>query len=178
MCVPDADAPDAFSDQALSLRKETHKTIKGVTEGIEAFRFNSSVARLYELVNALSGFKPAEGDPGDAFAVREAAEALVKLSAPMIPHLAEEAWAAIGNDSLIVNEAWPQADDSLLVEDTMTLPVQVNGKKRDELTIARDADKTAIEQAALALDKVTKALDGKPVRKVIVVPGRIVNIVG
>jgi leucyl-tRNA synthetase len=96
----------------------------------------------------------------------------------MIPHLAEEAWAAIGNDSLIVNEAWPLADDSLLVEDTMTLPVQVNGKKRDELTIARDADKAAIEQAALALDKVTKALDGKPVRKVIVVPGRIVNIVG
>jgi len=178
MCVPNADAPDAFSDQALSLRKETHKTIKGVTEGIEAFRFNSSVARLYELVNALSGFKPAEGYPGDAFAVREAAEALVKLSAPMIPHLAEEAWAAIGNDSLIVNEAWPQADDSLLVEDTMTLPVQVNGKKRDELAIARDADKAAIEQAALALDKVIKALDGKPVRKVIVVPGRIVNIVG
>ena len=135
-----------------------------------------SVMQLKHLREGTLVFR--EGDPGDAFAVREAAEALVKLSAPMIPHLAEEAWAAIGNDSLIVNEAWPQADDSLLVEDIMTLPVQVNGKKRDELTIARDADKTAIEQAALALDKVTKALDGKPVRKVIVVPGRIVNIVG
>jgi leucyl-tRNA synthetase len=171
-------APDAVSDQASGLRKETHKTIKGVTEGIESFRFNSAVARLYELVNALSAFKPMTDNAADAFALREAAEALIKLSAPMIPHLAEEAWAVIGNDSLIVNEAWPTADDSLLIEDTVTLPVQVNGKKRDELTIARDADQPTIEAAALALDKITKALDGKPVRKVIVVPGRIVNIVG
>lgn len=178
MCAAGSAAPNEFSDAAAALRKETHKVIQGVTEGIESFRFNSAVARLYELVNTLSGFKPNGDAAGDAFALREAGEALIKLAAPMIPHLAEEAWASLGNDSLVVNEAWPQADPTLLVEESVTLAVQVNGKRRDELTVARDADQPTIENAALALDKVQKALDGKQVRKIIVVPGRIVNIVG
>ena len=178
MTPADAAAPDNFSDAASALRKETHKAIQGVTEGIDSFRFNSAVARLYELVNALSAFKAEAGNAGDGFAAREASEALVKLAAPMIPHLAEEAWAALGHDTLVVNLPWPKADETLLVEDSVTLAVQVNGKRRDELTVARDADQPTIEKAALALEKVQKALGGKDVRKVIVVPGRIVNIVG
>ncbi len=178
MTPPGTDLPNDLSASALALRKETHKTIQGVTEGIENFRFNSAVARLYELVNALVAFKPEAANAGDGFAAREASEALVKLAAPMIPHLAEEAWAVLGNSSLVVDEPWPDANTSLLVEDTVTLAVQVNGKRRDELTVARDADAPSIEAAALALEKVQKALDGKPVRKVIVVPGRIVNVVG
>jgi len=171
-------APNDISDAALALRKETHKAIQGVTEGIETFRFNSAVARLYELVNALSAFKADASNAGDGFAVREASEALVQLSAPMIPHLAEEAWEALGHETLVVDLPWPTADEALLVEDSVTLAVQVNGKRRDELTVARNADQPSIEAAALALDKVQKALGGKEVRKVIVVPGRIVNIVG
>ncbi|GAA6156018.1 leucine--tRNA ligase [Pyruvatibacter sp. HU-CL02332] len=178
MPAPETPAPSDFSDAALVLRKETHKAIQGVTDGIDSFRFNSAVARLYELVNALSGFKIDADNAGDGFAVREASETLVQLAAPMIPHLAEEAWATLGHETLVVDLPWPQADDALLVEDSVTLAVQVNGKRRDELTVARDADQPTIEKAALALDKVQKALDGKQVRKVIVVPGRIVNIVG
>jgi len=171
-------APNDMSDAAQSLRKETHKAIQGVTEGIETFRFNSAVARLYELVNALSGFKTSAGNAGEGFAAREAAEALIQLSAPMIPHLAEEAWSALGHETMVVDQPWPGADETLLVEDSVTLAVQVNGKRRDELTVARDADQPTIEKSALALEKVQKALDGKEVRKIIVVPGRIVNIVG
>ncbi|MEO0961199.1 MAG: class I tRNA ligase family protein, partial [Pseudomonadota bacterium] len=178
MPAPGTPAPADFSDAALALRKETHKAIQGVTEGIDSFRFNSAVARLYELVNALSGFKVNASNAGDGFAAREASETLVQLSAPMIPHLAEEAWATLGHENLVVDLPWLKADETLLVEDSVTLAVQVNGKRRDELTVARDADQPSIEQAALALDKVQKALDGKEVRKVIVVPGRIVNIVG
>ncbi len=178
MPAPGTPAPSDFSDAAVALRKETHKAIQGVTDGIDTFRFNSAVARLYELVNALSGLKVEPGNAGDGFAVREASETLVLLSAPLMPHLAEEAWATLGHETLVVDQPWPQADDTLLVEDSVTLAVQVNGKRRDELTVARDADQPTIEQAALALDKVQKALDGKEVRKVIVVPGRIVNIVG
>ncbi len=174
----DAPTPNDFDDHAMALRKETHKAIQGVTEGIESFRFNSAVARLYELVNALVAFKPRSGNSADGFALREASEALVRLAAPMIPHLAEEAWAQLGHSELLVNTPWPEADTALLVEDTVTLAVQVNGKRRDELTVARDADQPSIEQAALALEKVQKALDGKQVRKIIVVPGRIVNVVG
>jgi len=184
----DAKMPDAFSAQAHALRKETHNAIAGVTDGIETFRFNSVVARLYELVNALSAFTPEPnptntgptnaGATGDGAAVREASEMLVRLAAPMLPHLAEEAWAALGHDTLIVNMPWPEADPALLVEETVTLAVQVNGKRRDELTVARDADRASIETAALALAKVQKALAGNAVRKVIVVPGRIVNVVG
>jgi len=178
MPAPGSTAPSEMSDAALNLRKETHKAIQGVTEGIETFRFNSAVARLYELVNALSGFKASTGNAGDGFAAREAGEALIQLSAPMIPHLAEEAWSALGHESMVVDQPWPEADETLLVEDSVTLAVQVNGKRRDELTVARDADQPTIEKSALALDKVQKALDGKQVRKIIVVPGRIVNIVG
>src|SRR5690606_37975871 len=108
---------------------------------------------------------------------REAFDILVKLIAPMVPHLAEECWAALGHDSLVSQAPWPQIEEALLVSDTITLPVQVNGKKRADVTVPRSAPNPEIEAAVLALDAVKSALGGKPHRKIIVVPQRIVNVV-
>ena len=112
------------------------------------------------------------------WAVREAAVILVQLFAPMMPHLAEECWRVLGQPGLISEADWPQIERDLLVEDRVTLVVQVNGKKRGEVTVARDAQNPEIEAAVLALDAVKLGLGGKAVRKVIVVPMRIVNVVG
>jgi leucyl-tRNA synthetase len=109
--------------------------------------------------------------------MREAVNVLVQLFNPMMPHLAEECWAALGHDTLVAQAPWPQVERDLLVENTVTLPVQINGKKRADVTVARDAANAEIEAAVLALDAVRKALDGKPPRKVIIVPQRIVNVV-
>jgi leucyl-tRNA synthetase len=111
------------------------------------------------------------------WAMNEAVNVLVQLFAPMMPHLAEECWAMLGHDALVAEAAWPEVERDLLVEDTVTLPVQINGKKRAEVTVARDASNAEIEAAVLALDAVRKALDGKSPKKVIIVPGRIVNVV-
>jgi leucyl-tRNA synthetase len=136
---------------------------------------------MYELVNALAQplASVAEGkaDRDYVSAIREAAEILVHIIAPMTPHLAEECWKALGNDGLLADTAWPIYDEALVVENEITLPVQINGKKRADLTIARDADQTSIQQAVLALESVKAALDGKEPKKIIVVPQRIVNVV-
>ncbi len=110
-------------------------------------------------------------------ALKFAIETLVKLSNPIVPHLTETCWAHLGHDSLLVDEAWPEADKAYLTDDTVTLPIQVNGKKRGELTIAKDATKAQIEQAALSEEPIARMLDGNAPKKVIVVPGRIVNVV-
>ena len=102
---------------------------------------------------------------------------LVAMMAPMMPHLAEECWAALGHDDLVATRPWPEVDRSLLAEDTITLPVQINGRKRGELTIATDASQAEVETATLALDAVQRALDGQKPRKIVVVPKRIVNVV-
>jgi leucyl-tRNA synthetase len=183
--VPAAGAPKpaAFSAEADALRRAVHQAIAAIGENIEGLRFNVAVANVYELVNAVAtvvngqSWKAEGFDASLGWAIREALEALVLLTAPMMPHLAEECWQELGHRTLIVDAAWPVADPALLVEDSITIAVQVNGKRRDELTIARDADNATVERAALALEKVEKAIDGKPVRKVIVVPGKIVNIV-
>ena len=120
--------------------------------------------------------KPA-ATPDFAWAMREAADILVRLFHPMMPHLAEECWAALGHDTLVADEPWPEVEPALLVENTITLPVQINGKKRADVTVARDATNAEIEAAVLALDAVQRALDGKRPKKVIVVPQRIVNVV-
>ena len=109
--------------------------------------------------------------------MREAADILVRLFHPMMPHLAEECWAALGHKTLVADEPWPAVEPELLVENTITLPVQINGKKRADVTVARDAKAPEIEAAVLALDAVQRALDGKRPKKVIVVPQRIVNVV-
>ena len=112
-----------------------------------------------------------------AYALREAAELLARIAAPMVPHLAEECWAVLGYDTLLAEEPWPVPEKALLLEDTVTIAVQVNGKRRDELTIARDAAKEDIEAAALKLDNVVRAIGGRKIKKVVVVPQRIVNVV-
>jgi len=101
----------------------------------------------------------------------------VRLFNPMMPHLAEECWALLGHDTLVAQAAWPQVEDALLVEETLTLPIQINGRKRADVTVAREAGNAEIEAAVLALEAVKKALEGKPPKKVIIVPGRIVNVV-
>ncbi|KQZ80912.1 leucine--tRNA ligase [Mesorhizobium sp. Root157] len=173
-------APKAASDgDAAAVSRAAHKILKAVGEDIERLHFNKAVARLYELTNVLSPQVAAviEGKAERAGAVRQALEFLVIMIAPMMPHLAEESWHALGGKGLVAAQPWPVFDPALVVDNEIVLPVQVNGKKRGDLTIARDADQAAVEKAALALDFVQKALEGKTPRKVIVVPQRIVNVV-
>ena len=172
--------PAQFSEQALALRKAAHRALNNVTDDIARLRFNRCVAHIYEFANALSeGIGSVETAPADdlAWALREAGDILVRLFHPMMPHLAEECWATLGHKTLVATEAWPQVEGELLVENTITLPVQINGKKRADVTVPREAGKDEIEAAVLALDAVQKALDGKSPKKVIVVPQRIVNVV-
>jgi leucyl-tRNA synthetase len=166
--------PDSISDSALALRKTTHKTIKAVTADIEALHFNKAVARLYEYANAVGSKLDGEGA---AAVKREALETLVLLVGPMMPHLAEELWSQLGHETLVANTAWPVFDEALTVDNSVKLAVQVNGKVRDTIEVAKDMPKDEIEKIALANEKVIKFIDGKTIRKVIVVPGRIVNIV-
>ncbi|PKP77500.1 MAG: leucine--tRNA ligase [Alphaproteobacteria bacterium HGW-Alphaproteobacteria-3] len=170
--------PAAFGEEAMALRRAAHQALAAAGDDFDNLRFNRAVARVYELANAIAGFAPANPEGDDAkWALREALETIVQIVGPMMPHLAEECWETLGHETPLTATEWPVADKALLVEDSVTIAVQVNGKRRDELTIARDADRETVERAALALDKVEKAIDGKPVRKIIVVPGKIVNIV-
>jgi leucyl-tRNA synthetase len=195
-----AERPAGFSDEALALRKAAHRALSRVTDDIEKLHFNVCVAHIYEFANALNaiigdigaqsgasnggqtGGKPRPETAGVAppdlrWALREAVNILVQLFHPMMPHLAEECWALLGHKTLVAQAAWPQLERALLAEETLTLPVQINGKKRADVTVARDATNAEIEAAVLALDAVQKALDGKRPKKVIIVPGRIVNVV-
>jgi leucyl-tRNA synthetase len=167
---------------ALEIRRNAHKTLDRVTRALEDLRFNTAVAFIYSQTNLLDiAVREASGTAGGSAAVktalREAGDMLVKMFAPMMPHLAEECWAALGHKSLVAEASWPALDEALLVEDTVTLPVQVNGKKRADVTVARDAGATDIETAVLKLEAVRQALAGKTPKKVIVVPQRIVNVV-
>jgi leucyl-tRNA synthetase len=171
--------PDTFSAAALAVRKVAHGALAKVGEDIEKLRFNRAVAHIHEFANALQDAlaTPDAAAPDLAGAVREAAGIMVALFHPMMPHLAEECWAVLGHDGLLALEPWPQVERGLLVEDTITLPVQVNGRKRADVTIARDAGDADIETTVLALEPVRRALDGKAPRKVIIVPQRIINVV-
>ncbi|MFD1332530.1 leucine--tRNA ligase [Methylopila musalis] len=172
-------SPDAFGPAAEALRRAAHGALARVDEDIEKLRFNRCVAAAYELANALGSALAAEAAPAPdmAFALREAAEILTQIIAPFMPHLAEESWSALGHAILVAETPWPKADPALLASDVVTLPVQVNGKKRDEITVARDADAKAIEAVVRELDVIRKAIGDKPIRKIIVVPQRIVNVV-
>jgi leucyl-tRNA synthetase len=195
-----AERPARFSDEALALRKAAHRALARVTDDIEKLHFNVCVAHIYEFANALNAIigdigaqsgAPNGGQTGGnpkpeaagvappdlRWALREAVNILVQLFHPMMPHLAEECWALLGHKTLVAQAAWPQLERALLVEETLALPVQINGKKRADVTVARDATNAEIEAAVLALDAVQKALDGKRPKKVIIVPGRIVNVV-
>ena len=172
--------PATFGEQALTVRKAAHRALSAVSEDIDRLRFNRCVAHIYEFANALTeaiGGAETAPSPDFAWALREAGDILVRLFHPMMPHLAEECWAALGHKTLVSAEAWPQIEPELLVENTITLPVQINGKKRAEVTVPRDAGEAEIKAAVLALDAVKKELNGRSPKKVIVVPQRIVNVV-
>ncbi|WP_445218981.1 leucine--tRNA ligase [Bradyrhizobium sp. Pa8] len=175
-----ADRPGSFGLDATALRKAAHGALDKVTTGIERLHFNVCLAHIREFANAFSEVLQHPGQPAPdlAWAVREASQILVQLFSPMMPHLAEECWQVLGHSGLVSEADWPQIERDLLVEDSVTLVVQVNGKKRGEVTVATAAQNPEIETAVLALDAVKLALDGKPVRKVIIVPKRIVNVVG
>ncbi len=172
--------PASFGADALTLRKAAHGALDKVSSGIEKLHFNVCLAHIREFTNALADTlgRPARPAPDLVWAIREAAVILVQLFAPMMPHLAEECWGVLGQSGLVSEADWPKIERDLLVEDSVTLVVQVNGKKRGDVTVARNAQNPEIEAAVLKLDAVKQALGGKPVAKVIVVPMRIVNVVG
>jgi leucyl-tRNA synthetase len=161
------------------LRKAAHGALDKVSSGIEKLHFNVCLAHIREFTNALADVLAGETPAPDlSWAIQEAAVILVQLFAPMMPHLAEECWVVLGRSGLVSEADWPKIERDLLVEDQVTLVVQVNGKKRGDVTVAQNAENPEIEAAVLGLDAVKQALGGKPVRKVIVVPKRIVNVVG
>jgi leucyl-tRNA synthetase len=171
--------PAAFSSEAENLRRALHVALSRTGEDIERLRFNRCVAHIYEAANALQDALNKAKAPEDdlKFALNEAATILTQLIAPMMPHLAEEGWQALGHKGLVAESAWPQAEAHLLQTDTITLPIQINGKKRGDVTVSREASASDVEKAALAEESIIKALAGQAPKKVIIVPGRIVNVV-
>ena len=163
--------PAAPGEGDEDLKREMHKAIRDVTNGIESFGFNAAIAKLYAFANALSKSKASHATQSEAIMT------LAQLMSPMTPHLAEDIWHHQGGEGLIAQATWPQADDAFLVEDNVTLPIQINGKRRSEIVVAKDATKEEVEKRALADDAVTKALEGRAPKKLIVVPGRIINVV-
>jgi leucyl-tRNA synthetase len=166
---------------ARRIRKAAHSALVKVDDDLARLRFNRCVAHIYELANQLTALLASIENPDAPTDVRvallEAGKILTHLFAPMMPHLAEECWSALGESTLIAESAWPMADLSLVVDNVLLLPVQINGKKRADLMIDRNASVTEIEAAVLDLDIVQRALEGRKPKKVIVVPQRIVNVV-
>ena len=163
---------------ALELRRVAHRSLAAVTDDLSSLRFNRAIARIYELANALAAAQAiARPDAGLASTIREAAEFLTLMFAPMMPHLAEECWRALGHPRPVVETPWPKPLAALIIDDEVTIAVQVNGKRRDEIKLPKGMDKNMVEVAVMQLEGVKRALDGKTVVKFIVVPDRIVNIV-
>ncbi|SLN35435.1 leucine--tRNA ligase [Pseudooctadecabacter jejudonensis] len=161
----------ASNEADEALLRDMHKAIQDVTSGVESFGFNASIAKLYGFTAAIQKSKAGTD------AKRTAMKALAQLMAPMTPHLAEDIWSMLGGEGLIANAPWPTADEAMLVEDTVTMPIQINGKRKSEIAVPKDMPKEEVEKLALADDAVIKALDGGSPKKLIVVPGRIVNVV-
>lgn len=166
----DPDAPAHESDAALI--RETHKAIKAVSEGVSGFRFNSAIAKLYAFVAVVRDHASAGGA-----ARREALSALVRLVAPFTPHLAEECWTRLGEEGMVLDAPWPEFDPALAADDEVTLPIQVNGKRRGEIRVARGLEPAEVEAIVMADADVQARLDGQTVRKIVVVKDRIVNLV-
>ncbi|MGF7207317.1 leucyl-tRNA synthetase [Skermanella aerolata] len=167
--------PAEISDKGQAARRIVHKTIDGFGDDVEKFRFNKAVARVRELTNALAELDGKGA--GEGWVLREGYETLVKLIGPMMPHLGEELWQGLGHAELLTESPWPEADPALVVDESVVVAVQVNGKLRAQLPLPRDAAKEIAEEAALNDANVQRAMEGKPVRKLIYVPNRIVNVV-
>jgi leucyl-tRNA synthetase len=164
------EAPRGNAGDDKDVDRALHRAIDGIGKDIDGLQFNKAVARVHSLANAIEKAAPS--------ASRDAAIAtLVRLIAPMLPHLAEEAWAAMGHDGLVADAAWPKADPALLVDDEATIAIQVNGKLRDTITVAKGTSKDTLEALALASPNVVRMLDGATPKKVVVVPDRLVNVV-
>ena len=161
--------PANAEDDALA--RATAKAVDEVTKGIEGFAFNKAIAKLYELANTL------QKSQAGAEAKKAAMRIMAQLMSPMTPHLAEEIWEMLGGQGLVAQAAWPKADPALLVDDEVVLPIQINGKRRAEIRVPKDMPASEVEKIALADEGVVKFLAGQPVKKLIVVPGRIVNVV-
>lgn len=165
-----AEGSESAQGEDKDLARKLHRTVAGVAVDVEALAFNKAVAKLYELVSAIERAQPS--------ATRDTAvRTLVRIVAPMAPHLAEEAWAMLGEQGLVADAAWPEVDPALLIDDEVTVAVQVNGKLRDTLVLPKGMAREEVEAAALSSEKIGRLLDGKTPRKVIVVPDRLVNIV-
>ena len=173
---PGAAQPAQLSDAATRLRQEAHRAVSDVDHYIAGFHMNKAVARIRELANAITDFDGG-ADDGDNRAYREALELLTQLLGPVTPHLAEELWAELGHDRLLVETGWPQVDEGLLAAESVTMAVQVNGKVRARIAMPKDAGEEQIREAALAEEPVKRAVGEQDIRKVIVVPGKIVNVV-
>ena len=170
--------PAVAEGPALDLRRASHKAVAAVSDDIEKFRFNRGVAKIYEFVNTLSDLGTDKiHDAGGLFARREALDTLAQLIGPMMPHLAEEIWQRLGHETLLAETAWPEADPQLIIDDTATVAIQVNGKLRATIQLPRDCAREVAETRALAEEAVVRALEGKSPKKVVVVPNRIVNVV-
>jgi leucyl-tRNA synthetase len=176
---PGIQVPGALSPPAAALRRTIHQTIAAVTDDLDKFRFNRAVARIRELSNAIEELpeETLRSEPGAPAVLREGLETLARLLGPMMPHLAEEMWLVLGGAGLLAEQPWPVADPDLARDEHVTIAVQVNGKLRGTLEFPRDTASGAIESAALELPQVTRWLDGRPPRKIIVVPNRVVSIV-
>ena len=166
-----AEDPGAGDHDDPGLTRAAHRAIDEVTRAIDGFAFNKAVAKVYELANNVAK-SPASGEPR-----RAVLRLMAQLMGPMVPHLAEDVWALAGGQGLLVDAPWPKADPAALIADSVTLPIQINGKRRGEITVPAGLDKAAVEAAVLADESVQRHLAGQAVKKLIVVPGRIVNVV-
>jgi leucyl-tRNA synthetase len=175
LAPPGTPTPARLSPAATELKRAIHQTIDGVSQELERFHFNKAVALIRELSNRIEAFDA--DDPAAAALLREALDTLVLLLGPMVPHIAEELWQRLGHAALLADTAWPQADAAWLEEDRVTIAVQVKGRLRATISLPRGSDRATTEAAALAEPNVRRAIEGKPLRRVVVVPDRIVNVV-
>ncbi len=171
ICAEIAEMDDTAGNGDEDLLKAAHKAIQEITSNIDSFGFNAAIAKLYAFTSTL------QKSQAGGKAKKEAARILAQLMSPMTPHLSEELWSLLGGEGLITSAAWPVADEKLLVEDSVTMPIQINGKRRAEISVPKDMPKEEVEKLVLEHDVVAKALDGAAPKKLIVVPGRIVNVV-
>jgi leucyl-tRNA synthetase len=165
--------------EAAGLRRSAHRAVQQVSSDIEGLRFNRAVAQIYELTNALvrAAGIAAAAPAARLDALEDGVTRLIQLIAPMMPHLAESCWSELGRPGLVADAAWPAVDAALLVDDTVTLPIQINGKRRGEIAVAKGTPPAEVETLVLSLDEIIRILDGKTPKKIVIVPDRIVNVV-